>query len=104
MNARSFFLGCWLGCLLAMLLPVLSIAQTVTGTIHGRVLDSSGGVIPGVRLQAINTLTNAATVTASEADGAYLFPALPVGQYRIEVEHAGFKKFVRYGTEGTYRP
>ncbi|MFB3825179.1 MAG: carboxypeptidase regulatory-like domain-containing protein [Bryobacteraceae bacterium] len=74
-----------------------ALAQGVTGAILGAVSDPSGARIAGAAVTATNTLTGETrTATANEA-GDYLFPVLPVGQYRIEVERQGFKKFVREG-------
>ncbi len=72
-------------------------AQTVTGTILGTVTDSTGARVPGATVRAIDTLTGEARSTNANHDGDYMFPALPVGQYRIETEAGGFKKFVRQG-------
>jgi len=72
-------------------------AQTFTGTILGTVKDSSGAVMPAVKLRAIETSTNVERVTVSNELGYYEYPLLRPGTYRIEAEYAGFKKFTRGG-------
>jgi hypothetical protein len=72
-------------------------AQEFRATIMGRVSDPSGAAIPGAQITAINVETNAATRTASTETGDYTLPFLPPGNYRLVVEHAGFKKLIREG-------
>jgi hypothetical protein len=69
--------------------------QAVTGTIFGNVSDSSGGVVASAVVRAVNTDTTETRSTTSDPQGAYLFPALPAGRYRVETEVTGFKKVVR---------
>lgn len=72
-------------------------AQSVTGTIHGSVTDSTGAGMPGAKVAAINELTGETHSISSDEDGNFLFPVLSVGQYRIQAEASGFKKFLREG-------
>ncbi|MGH9430515.1 MAG: carboxypeptidase regulatory-like domain-containing protein [Terriglobia bacterium] len=79
-----------IGILTSLPLP----AQT-TGTLRGTVLDPSGAVIPGARVIAVQEGTGLSRVTTSSRTGDYAFPALAVGRYRLDVDAAGFQKFVR---------
>src|SRR5690242_15073675 len=72
-------------------------AQTVTGTILGSVSDTSGARVAGATVEAINQLTQEKHSTTTSPSGDYLLIALPVGDYRIEVESQGFKKFTHRG-------
>lgn len=74
-----------------------ALAQGVTGSILGTVSDPSGARVAGATVNATNTLTGESRTATTNELGDYLFPVLPVGQYRIEVELQGFKKFVREG-------
>jgi hypothetical protein len=69
-------------------------AQTL-GTITGEVKDSSGAVVPGATVTAVNKATNATRTTASNAVGLFDFPALPPGQYTVKIELDGFKTATR---------
>jgi len=81
-----------LPCLLAVLLLALpAAAQTPLGRLAGTVLDTSGGVLPGAALTLVNVRTNQQQSTNSTATGAFLFPQLPVGTYKLSVELSGFK-------------
>jgi hypothetical protein len=68
-----------------------------TGTISGTVADPTGSVVPGARLAVTSTTQGLQHKATSDAKGAYTFPALPVGQYRLEVEAQGFKPQHRTG-------
>ena len=67
-------------------------AQTTTATLEGRVLDSTGAVVPGASITAQNVNTGLARTTISEANGDYRVPLLPVGEYNVTVEKTGFQK------------
>jgi hypothetical protein len=65
--------------------------QAVSGIV-GTVKDPSGASIPGARLTAIQESTGLQWETVAATDGAFLFPQLPVGTYRVAVEAAGFQR------------
>ncbi len=70
---------------------------TITSTLLGRITDSSGGVIGGASVTVINLGTGLTRQTVTNADGNYLFPFLPPGQYQLTVEKQGFKRETRKG-------
>src|SRR6201987_2121380 len=70
-------------------------AQSTGGRILGRVSDASGAVLAGVRVTAVNQATGVSQEGATNDSGDYAFPQVPVGVYRVEFDHAGFKKNVR---------
>jgi hypothetical protein len=72
-------------------------AQSFTGSILGTVRDSTEAIVPSAAVAVINTANNARSETRTDAGGNYMAPQLPPGQYRLEVEATGFKKFVREG-------
>ncbi len=74
--------------LTALAFPVS--AQTPSGEISGTVVDSSGSVLPGVRVTLTNAATNALRLTQSNESGVYVFPAVPPGTYSLKVELEGF--------------
>ena len=68
-----------------------AVAQETRGSITGIIKDSTGGVLPGVTVEA--TLTGAATQsTVSDARGAYRFPALAPGTYSVKASLQSFAK------------
>ncbi|MFB3854051.1 MAG: carboxypeptidase regulatory-like domain-containing protein [Vicinamibacterales bacterium] len=65
-------------------------AQEQTGSIQGVVRDASGGVLPGVTVEA-RSLGQAGAVTATtDAEGVYRFPALAPGRYVLTASLQGF--------------
>ena len=66
-----------------------------TGTIVGRVTDTSGGVLPGVTVTiASPSLMGVQTATTNE-NGTYRFPAVPPGVYTVAYDLAGFSTLRR---------
>jgi hypothetical protein len=72
-------------------------AQSTTGTIQGSVRDEQQAVIPGATVTIRNIDTNLVRSTVSASDGTFRFGNLPVGNYTLIVELAGFSKFTREG-------
>src|SRR5262245_60131658 len=79
-----------LGVVLSLILATAAHAQTL-GIITGEVKDSSGASIPGSTVTVTNIATNAERTQASNNVGAFTFPAMPPGVYRIKAELEGFK-------------
>ncbi|MBZ5659270.1 MAG: carboxypeptidase regulatory-like domain-containing protein [Acidobacteriia bacterium] len=61
------------------------------GSLSGVIKDVSGSVVPGAGLTLINTALKTEFKAASDAQGHYSFPALPVGRYDLTVEAKGFQ-------------
>jgi hypothetical protein len=84
--------------LMLMAAATAVMAQTGGGaTLVGTVRDSTGSVVPQAKLTVINTATSFVTETTTGADGGYYVPYLIPGDYRVKVNAAGFKEFVREG-------
>jgi hypothetical protein len=76
-------------------------AQATTGSVFGRVTDTTGGVMPGVTVTIAGTgLLQPVRVTTG-ASGGYQIPSIPLGVYKITFELTGFKTFVRDGVRVT---
>ena len=77
----------------AMLLSLASVtsAQETRGSIEGVVKDSSGGVLPGVTIEA-RTGAGGVVTAVSDETGKYRFPSLTPGRYTITANMQGFKK------------
>jgi hypothetical protein len=71
--------------------------STGTGTITGFVSDRSGALIPGAEITVTQLATDVARRVISNDRGIYVAPSLPVGDYEVKAELAGFKSFVRRG-------
>src|SRR5689334_9462403 len=78
---------------LAVVCASLSLAQS-TGVISGSVEDSTGAVIPGAAVSAIQQQTSQRFDAVTDAQGRFSFPRLPVGSYRVEAGRQGFRRFI----------
>ena len=70
-----------------------------TATLTGRITDPSGGVIPGVKVEATNVETNVMFPGETNAEGLYNIPNLPPGTYRIIVQKFAFQTIVKPDVE-----
>src|SRR5262245_20772273 len=66
-------------------------AQVPTGTISGRVTDSSGGVLPGVTVTATSPNLQGPRVIVTSSFGDYVIPLLPPGTYTVTFELSGLQ-------------
>ena len=62
-----------------------------TGTILGTITDSSGAVMPNVKVTVTNTATNANYTTVSGSSGDYTVPELKPGAYTVSATASGFQ-------------
>ncbi len=69
----------------------------VGGRVSGTVKDESGAVIANAAVVAANTASGVEITVATNGQGVYSFASLPVGQYRISIQKAGFKPYQRTG-------
>src|SRR5215472_1022332 len=80
--------------LCAFLIATLSaIAQTVSSTIKGTIVDSSGAVVPGAACKLTNTATNGQIAVLSGPDGTFQFLDVLAGTYTLAVSAPGFKNY-----------
>ena len=63
----------------------------------GAVRDPSGAAVPEAAVTAIHLQTGLRQSRQTGLEGLFTLPALPVGAYRLEVEKAGFQRYVREG-------
>jgi len=74
---------------LLLLLPCLLLAQSYRGSIRGKVVDPSGGLIAGAKVTARNNATGQERSTVTGPDGAYVLAELPAGEYAVTAESTG---------------
>ena len=96
---RSLSLRCVV-LLTFVLVPVVASAQT--STISGTVRDASGGVLPGVTVEASSpALIEKTRSTVTSGSGTYSILALRPGIYTVKFELPGFSNVIREGVELT---
>jgi Carboxypeptidase regulatory-like domain len=72
-------------------------AQEVTAGVYGSVTDASGAVIPGAAISVRNVDTSRVYDTLADESGKFILTLLPIGNYEVTAEAAGFKKSVVTG-------
>ncbi|MGQ0737035.1 MAG: carboxypeptidase regulatory-like domain-containing protein, partial [Acidobacteriota bacterium] len=82
----------WLPLLVAALLAAVpAAAQEQRGSIEGIVKDASGGLLPGVTVEARSRALVGVATTVTDDRGGYRFPALSPGVYVMSAELQGFQ-------------
>ncbi|HXW06000.1 MAG TPA: carboxypeptidase regulatory-like domain-containing protein [Vicinamibacterales bacterium] len=76
------------------LLPALASAQQ-TGAISGKVTDTSGGVLPGVTVEATSGVLPTPRSTVTDGNGEFRLPALPPGAYTVTFVLSGMQTVTR---------
>lgn len=96
---RSLTIRCFVFVTL-VLAPAFAMAQT--STISGTVRDASGGVLPGVSVEASSpALIEKTRSTVTSSSGTYSIVALRPGTYTVKFELPGFTTVIREGIELT---
>lgn len=93
---------------LCLLLPLAALrlpGQNLSGKFTGTILDPSGGAIPNATIIMTNHKGNSCApsqalppctvdMTTSDADGGFVFKALPAGEYEVKVLKQGFATYL----------
>ena len=83
----------------AAMAPAAAFAQgggaSTTGSINGRVTDTSNAVLPGVTVNATSPAAMGIQTSVTDGGGNYRFPALPPGTYTLSFELPGFNTLKR---------
>jgi len=67
------------------------------GRLSGMVTDPSGAAVPGAVVRLVDEGSNVIAQTVADSNGQYSFSGVAAGTYRLDVEHADFKKSVIAG-------
>jgi TonB family protein len=93
---------------LCLLLPLAALrlpGQNLSGKFTGTILDPSGGAVPNATIVMTNHKANTCApslalppctvdMTTSDADGNFVFKALPAGEYEMKVLKPGFATYL----------
>ena len=82
-------------CFLLAAILYLQPAKAQTGGISGTVKDPTGAGVANATVTLVNVDTNAQQKQTTGDAGAYAFPQVQPGRYRLEAEAPGFKRFVQ---------
>ena len=82
-----------LALVLLTLAGALPSAQSLFGTLSGTVLDEQGGALPGADVTLTNQTSQAVQRTTSNAEGVFVFAAVPAGTYSVKIELQSFNSW-----------
>lgn len=91
-------------CVIALVLagsylsPLRAQSVVTSASLTGRIVDASGAPMSGVAVTVTHVDRSQTWTSVSDARGAFRFPFLPLGAFRIEVAHAGFTAVSRQVT------
>src|SRR5688572_31378208 len=89
----------FLSAAILLLVSIAAHAQVTTSTLVGLVRDSSAAVIPGATVVATHEGTGVSREGVSDANGEFVFSALPNGPYTVRIELTGFKTLQNRGMQ-----
>src|SRR5437899_5252310 len=92
-GSRNLFFRAFLLAALSAVLGTSLLAQS-TGSLSGVVSDATGAIVVNAKVVATNQATGVESATQTDTAGAYLFPSLPIGIYRIQVTAPGFQSAI----------
>lgn len=75
--------------------PLLAQQTITSATLSGRVEDARGASVRGASVSITNRDQNQTWTTTTDEQGRFRVSYLPVGMYRLKVEHQGFALFTR---------
>src|SRR6266850_1466025 len=87
-NSVTLFLGTFL----VVFCSISAFAQQGTATVRGSVTDQQANVVAGATVTLTSAERNFSRTQTTNADGGYVFTAVPPGKYKILAEGTGFKK------------
>jgi hypothetical protein len=90
LNRRSLFPRIVL--VLFFLLPGLLLAQSFRGSIRGKVIDPTGGLVAGAKVTSKNVDTGLTRDAVTTDEGTFVQAELPAGTYTVTVNASGFSE------------
>ena len=75
----------------------LGVAQVTTASILGRVVDGTGGVVPGASITADNAGKQTTRSVITDDSGSFTLDFLPVGEWTVTVDMPGFNVYEETG-------
>src|SRR5262245_51063378 len=94
---KAFALFCFFSLVVFVSIVPVGAQSIATSQIAGTVKDSSGARLPGADVKLTQTDTGYTRSVLTDEEGAYTFPNLPIGPYRLEVGMQGFNTYVQTG-------
>ncbi len=71
--------------------------QSVSGEIRGELVDPGNASVSAAKITLTSTNTGLTFKTTTNAAGIFVYPSVPAGDYNLEVEATGFRRYIRSG-------
>src|SRR5881397_111361 len=92
MRISTLYRPAWIaGLLITGLIIAPALAQTGGAPVQGTVTDATGATAPNAEVTLTQVATSVAQKTKTNEAGLYVFPASPLGTYKITVALAGME-------------
>jgi hypothetical protein len=78
-----------------------AVAQDIFGRIAGTITDSSGGVVPNIKVTITNEATQVSRTVTTDKSGYFVAEALQAGTYTVSAEQSGFRAVHKEGNNLT---
>lgn len=75
----------------------LAYGQTTSASLTGQVTDASGAAVAGATVTVTNRGTNLTQSVKTDSGGTYLLRPLPIGDYTLAIDAAGFSSYLQNG-------
>lgn len=82
-------------CAMFLMFALSAKAQTTTGSIYGTVTDTDGASVPEATVTMVNVETNESTAVMTNDSGAFVFPVVSPGTYKVTASRAGFSSLTQ---------
>ena len=93
-NANEFLKTFSIVLLLTILIPIGSRSQSFNASVSGIINDSTGAVVPNVKITVTDIARGATFTTTTNQDGVYLIKNLIPSTYKVMAEAQGFQPYV----------
>src|SRR5262245_44693701 len=77
---------------MACFILLTAFGQSTRGSMGGLINDSAGAAVSGATVIAKHLATGEEFRSTSDAQGAVVFPSVPLGQFNVSIEAPGFKR------------
>jgi hypothetical protein len=79
------------------LIGSVALGQVTRTSLSGLIKDQTDAAVSGAKVTAKHVATNEEFQTSTDAQGAFIFPSMPLGKFSVKIEAAGFKRVEAQG-------